>query len=53
MVVGGAEMYVGRTLLSADFDVAFDFSRLGKIKSKIKVNGSGQECPLYTSDLRE
>jgi len=47
---------VERTLLSAAFAVAF--ARVGKVRinikingeiyGKIKINGSGQECPLHT-----
>jgi hypothetical protein len=49
---------VERTLLSAAFDVAF--AGVGKVRinikikingeicGKIKINDSGQECPLYT-----
>ena len=41
-----------RTLLSAAVDVAvavaFDFD--SEIKTNPKTNGSGQECPLHTSN---
>ncbi len=42
---------VGRTLLSAAFDlgVVLDLVRI-RIKSKTNVNGSGQECPLHTTE---
>jgi hypothetical protein len=47
---------VGRTLLSAAFDLGVvlePFIRQplkinGKVKIKTNINGSGQECPLYT-----
>jgi hypothetical protein len=43
---------VGRTLLSAAFDVALAvavaFVRMPKIKANHKVKIGGQECPPYT-----
>jgi hypothetical protein len=49
-------VYVGRTLLSVAFDFDFDCelgaSRSGiKTKSRIKVNGDGQECPSHILSL--
>jgi hypothetical protein len=46
----------GRTLLSVAFDFEFDCelgaSRSGiKTKSRIKVNGDGQECPSHILSL--
>ena len=42
---------VGRTLLSAAFDLEVALDLVGiRINSKVNVKGSGQECPLHTTE---
>jgi hypothetical protein len=43
---------VGRTLLSAAFDFAFDFDPLVSLPVKSKIKNGGQECPPHAKRRR-